>query len=94
MIGITSYGAYIPKHRLNRMSIVEAVGWFAPANVMVAQGERSFCNWDEDSLTMAVAAARDCLTGRDKSLLDAVYLCSTTLPWALSSSKSAGVAET
>jgi 3-hydroxy-3-methylglutaryl CoA synthase len=36
MIGITSYGAYIPKLRLNRMSIVEAVGWFAPAIVMVA----------------------------------------------------------
>ena len=82
MIGITSYGAYIPKLRLNRMSIVEAMGWFAPAIVMVAQGERSFCNWDEDSLTMAVAAARDCLTEVDKEALEAVYLCSTTLPFS------------
>ncbi len=26
-------------------------------------GTRSYCNWDEDSLTMAVDAARDCLAG-------------------------------
>ena len=58
MIGITSYGAYIPRLRLDRMAIYQAMGWFAPAIVMVAQGERSMCNHDEDSLTMAVAAAR------------------------------------
>ena len=82
MIGITSYGAYIPRLRLNRMAIVQAMGWFAPAIMTVAQGERSMCNWDEDSLTMAVAATRDCLRGRDKTALDAVYLASTTLPFA------------
>ena len=49
---------------------------------MVAQGERSMCNHDEDSLTMAVAAARDCLTGMDKRKIDGSYLCSTTLPFA------------
>ena len=67
MVGITSYGAYIPRLRLDRMAIFQNMGWFAPAVVMVAQGERSMCNWDEDSLTMAVAAARDCLTGVDRS---------------------------
>jgi len=82
MIGITSYGAYIPRLRLDRMAIFQAMGWFAPAIVMVAQGERSMCNHDEDSLTMAVAAARDCLTGKDKRAIDGVYLCSTTLPFA------------
>jgi len=81
MIGITSYGGYIPRLRLNRMSIFQSMGWFAPAIVMVAQGERSFCNWDEDSLTMAVAAAQDCLRGMDKRAVDALYLCSTTLPF-------------
>ena len=55
MIGIVSYGGYIPKLRLNRMSIFQSMGWFAPAIIMVAQGERSFCNWDEDTLTMAVS---------------------------------------
>ena len=82
MIGITSYGAYIPRLRLERMAIVQAMGWFAPAIMTVAQGERSMCNWDEDSLTMAVAAARDCLAGRDKARLDTLYLASTTLPFA------------
>ena len=82
MIGITSYGAYIPRLRLERMAIFQAMGWFAPAIVMVAQGERSMCNHDEDALTMAVAAARDCLSGTDKKLIDGSYLCSTTLPFA------------
>jgi 3-hydroxy-3-methylglutaryl CoA synthase/NAD(P)-dependent dehydrogenase (short-subunit alcohol dehydrogenase family)/putative sterol carrier protein len=82
MIGITSYGAYIPRLRLDRMAIFQAMGWFAPAIMMVAQGERSMCNWDEDSITMAVAASRDCLKGMDKDGLDALYLASTTLPFA------------
>jgi 3-hydroxy-3-methylglutaryl CoA synthase/NAD(P)-dependent dehydrogenase (short-subunit alcohol dehydrogenase family)/putative sterol carrier protein len=82
MIGITSYGAYIPRLRLDRMAIFQAMGWFAPAIMMVAQGERSMCNWDEDSITMAVAACRDCLRGRDKQKLDALFLASTTLPFA------------
>ncbi|MBW2428207.1 MAG: 3-hydroxy-3-methylglutaryl CoA synthase, partial [Deltaproteobacteria bacterium] len=82
MIGITSYGAYIPRLRLDRMAIFQAMGWFAPAIMMVAQGERSMCNWDEDSITMAVAASRDCLNGKDKDSLDALYLASTTLPFA------------
>jgi len=82
MIGITSYGAHIPRLRLNRMSVFQAMGWFAPATIMVAQGERSLCNHDEDSLTMAVAAARDCLIGKDKKTVDGLYLCSTTLPFA------------
>jgi 3-hydroxy-3-methylglutaryl CoA synthase/putative sterol carrier protein len=82
MIGVTSYGGYIPRLRLNRLSIFQSMGWFAPAIIMAAQGERSFCNWDEDSLTMAVASSRDCLHGMDKKSVDAIYLCSTTLPFA------------
>jgi 3-hydroxy-3-methylglutaryl CoA synthase/NAD(P)-dependent dehydrogenase (short-subunit alcohol dehydrogenase family)/putative sterol carrier protein len=82
MVGITSYGAYIPRLRLDRMAIFQAMGWFAPALMMVAQGERSMCNWDEDAITMAVAASRDCLRGQDKQKLDALYLASTTLPFA------------
>jgi len=82
MIGITSYGAYIPRLRLNRMSIFQSMGWFAPAIIAVAQGERSMCNWDEDSITMAVAAAQDCITGKDKIALDGMYMASTTMPFA------------
>jgi 3-hydroxy-3-methylglutaryl CoA synthase len=82
MVGITSFGAYIPRLRLNRFQIVQAVGWFAPAIMTVAQGERSACNWDEDSLSMGVEASRDCIIGLDKEQIDALYLCSTTLPYA------------
>ncbi|MBI5550640.1 MAG: SDR family NAD(P)-dependent oxidoreductase [Desulfobacterales bacterium] len=82
MIGITSYGAYIPKLRLERAAIVQAMGWFAPAIMMVAQGERSMCYWDEDAVTMAVAAARECLTGQDKQAVEGLFLGSTTLPFA------------
>ena len=82
MIGITSYGAYIPRLRLDRMAIFQSMGWFAPAIMVVAQGERSMCNWDEDALTMAVSASQDCIKGMDKTKLDAVYLASTTLPFA------------
>ncbi|MBU1181528.1 MAG: SDR family NAD(P)-dependent oxidoreductase [Proteobacteria bacterium] len=82
MIGITSYGAYIPRLRLDRMSIFQAMGWFAPAIMMVAQGHRSMCNWDEDSITMAVAASRNCLLEKDKKELDGLFLASTTLPFA------------
>ncbi|UCB50164.1 MAG: OB-fold domain-containing protein, partial [Deltaproteobacteria bacterium] len=82
MIGIVSCGGYIPRLRLNRMSIFQNMGWFAPAIIMVAQGERSFCNWDEDSLSMGVEASRDCLKGLEKSTIDGHYLCSTTLPFA------------
>ncbi len=57
MVGITSYGAYVPRLRLNRMAIFQAMGWFAPAIGMVAQGERSMCNWDEDSITIPMKRA-------------------------------------
>jgi 3-hydroxy-3-methylglutaryl CoA synthase len=82
MMGVTSFGAYIPRWRLERMAIFKAMGWLAPAIVTAARGERSMCSWDEDSITMAVAAVRDCLRGRDKQQLDALYLASTTLPFA------------
>ena len=82
MAGITSFGAYIPRLRLPRMEIYRNLGWYAPATVTVAQGERSFCNFDEDTLTMAVEAARDALEGKDRAAVRSVLLASTTLPFA------------
>lgn len=82
MVGILSFGGYIPRLRLNRNAVINSMGWFKPSLMATAQGERSMANWDEDSMTMAVSASRDCLTGMDKSKLDAVYLASTTLPFA------------
>ncbi len=92
MIGITSYGGYIPRLRMDRMTMYQSMGWFAPATIMVAQGERAFCNWDEDPITMAVAAAKDCLIGMDKSRVDGLFACSTTMPFADRSN--AGIVQT
>ena len=59
MVGITSYGAYIPWHRINRMTIYMSIGFVNPAAIM--PGEKAVANYDEDSLTMAVNAGMDCL---------------------------------
>jgi len=75
MAGITSYGAYIPYYRLARADIAAAWG-NAPA-----AGERAVASYDEDSLTMAVAAARDCLQGIDRASVGGLYFASTTAPY-------------
>jgi len=82
MIGITSYGGYIPRYRLSRNTIVQSMAWYSPVIMAVAGGEKSVANWDEDAVSMAVTAARDCMTGRDRKSLDGVNLASTTLPFA------------
>jgi 3-hydroxy-3-methylglutaryl CoA synthase len=82
MIGIVSYGGYIPRMRLNRMAVMKSMGWFAPGLMGLAKGERSMCNWDEDSMTMGVAASQDCLAGLDKKPIDALYMASTTFPFS------------
>ncbi len=81
MIGIKSYGAYIPRLRLSRQAIYQAMGWFSPALMMVAQGERSMCNWDEDSVTMAVSAAMDAISNTDKQNISGILFASTTFPF-------------
>jgi 3-hydroxy-3-methylglutaryl CoA synthase len=83
MVGIVSYGAYLPRLRLNRRAVVEANGWYAPNLAGKGKGTRALANWDEDSLTMAVAAARDCLgPGGDRSHVRNLFLASCTLPFA------------
>ena len=82
MVGITSYGAYIPWYRLNRKIIFEQFGWFNPATAGVAVGEKAVANYDEDTLTMAVSAAVDCLANEDRDSLYGLFLASTSLPFA------------
>lgn len=82
MTGIIAYGAHIPRLRLRREAIADHVAWLVPGVSGLAQGEKAIGNWDEDSVTMAVAAARDCLVGKEKATVDALYLASTTLPFA------------
>jgi 3-hydroxy-3-methylglutaryl CoA synthase len=80
--GITGYGAYVPRLRIDRALIAEAHKWMAPSLKGQAKGSRAFTSWDEDAITMAVEAARDALTGADVNGLQAIYLASTTLPYA------------
>ncbi len=81
MVGITSYGAYIPRYRLQRQAIFQAMGWYAPFTAGIAKGERSVCNYDEDSITLAANAAMNCLAGLDAGKIDALFVGSTTLPY-------------
>jgi len=83
MIGIIGYGGYVPRLRLSREVVTRANAWFAPHLSGKGRGARAMANWDEDSVTMAVAAARDCLgPSEDRSHVRAVYLASNTLPFA------------
>ena len=82
MVGITSYGAYIPWYRMNRKLIFEQLGWFNPANAAHARGEKAVANYDEDAITMAVAAALDCLQQRDRNCIDGLFFASTSMPFA------------
>ena len=75
MIGITSYGAYIPWHRIDRQLFQQAWGGFA------MPGERSVAYCDEDSVTMAVEAAMDCLSDLDSRAVDGLIFATTTSPY-------------
>ena len=81
MIGITSYGAYIPRYRLNRQLILSAMGWMSSGTAGLSRGEKAVAGFDEDSLTMAVAAGIDALKGLDRSQVDAVCFASTSMPF-------------
>ena len=74
MAGILSCGAHIPIHRLSRADI----GKYWEARGL--SGERAVASYDEDSLTMAVAAARNCLRNSSRKI-DAVYFATTTPPY-------------
>ena len=61
MAGIVSYGVYIPIYRLSGESLNQVWGG-------TIKGEKAVANVDEDSLTMGVEAARDCLKGMEKKI--------------------------
>ena len=81
MVGIISYGTYVPHYRIKRETIFQAMGWFNPGIKGVAKGEMAVANFDEDSLTMAVAAGRNAFSEIDKAKIDALFLASTSFPY-------------
>ena len=80
MVGIKSYGAHIPRFRLDRniMQLALLFLGFGPL-----RGEKAVANWDEDSITMAVAAAKDCLRGLGRDKVDGLYFATTSQTYAL-----------
>ncbi|MBI2857663.1 MAG: hydroxymethylglutaryl-CoA synthase family protein [Chloroflexi bacterium] len=70
MAGISSFGAYIPWWRLGP----ETREWGSKA-------ERAVASFDEDSITMAVAAATNCLASTGRERVDGLYYASTSSPY-------------
>lgn len=74
MAGITSISAYIPNYRLPRERIARMWG------TRSIGGAKAVAGYDEDAVTMAVAAARQCLA--DGALNPGgLYFASTTAPY-------------
>ena len=68
MSGISRYGSYLPYFRLQR----SAIG--------TGRGERAVASFDEDSVSMAVEAARDALRGAPAP--DTLIFATTSPPYA------------
>jgi 3-hydroxy-3-methylglutaryl CoA synthase len=69
------WGAYIPPTRLP-LSLI------AGRTPKDGEAEKAVAAFDEDSITMAVAAAVDCLNGVERDTIDGLYFASTTAPYA------------
>lgn len=80
--GISAYGTYIPAQRMSRKAMAQAHAWSTPALGGLGRGNRSFCSWDEDSITMAVEAVRSCLTRNEAESIGTLTFASTTAPFA------------
>ena len=71
MQGIVSYATYIPRFRLTS----DTDNW---SNNF----ERAVANFDEDPITMGVAASQLCVKNVDKTSVKALLFCSTSAPYA------------
>src|SRR5437867_7491131 len=74
MVGIVSYGSYVPYRRLKRSAISQVLG------VPASKGERAVASFDEDSVSMGIEAARDALRSTSPSV-QAVFFATTTPPY-------------
>ncbi|MDO8568133.1 MAG: 3-oxoacyl-[acyl-carrier-protein] synthase III C-terminal domain-containing protein [Dehalococcoidales bacterium] len=69
MAGIASLGVYVPLWRLD----LAVLGG--------GRGEKAVANYDEDSLTMGVAAGMNCLRDIDRSTVEGLFFATTTSPY-------------
>ncbi|MEM2925160.1 MAG: hydroxymethylglutaryl-CoA synthase, partial [Methanocellales archaeon] len=87
--GIIGYGVHIPKFRI---SMEEVAKFVKEDPELLKQStmfiEKAVLNWDQDSTTMAVDAARNALlhAGIDGEEIDAIYFGSESKPYAVKAS--------
>ena len=65
--GLIAYGSYLPFQAISRQSIFDQIGWIQGGLKAYAKGKRSYADWDEDAVTLAVAAARQLLKTADNT---------------------------
>jgi hydroxymethylglutaryl-CoA synthase len=86
MVGIITYGVYIPRYRIRVEEIARVWGANA-ADISGGLGvfEKSVPDMDEDTATIAVEAARNALSRRriDPEKIGAVYVGSESHPYAV-----------
>jgi hydroxymethylglutaryl-CoA synthase len=86
MVGIITYGVYIPRYRIKVEEIARVWGANA-ADISGGLGvfEKSVPDMDEDTATIAVEAARNALSRRriDPEKIGAVYVGSESHPYAV-----------
>lgn len=75
MYGIQAYGTYVPFYRLKKATVAAAYG------AAGKKGEKAVAYYDEDSLTMAVAAALEAAEGKSSAAVQAVSFATTTSPY-------------
>ncbi|GAB1378890.1 hypothetical protein [Pararhodobacter aggregans] len=78
MANIIRIGACLPRLRLERRAMAQAMGWLVPG-AGAGRGTRTLAFWDEDSVTLAVAAARGALGGDSA---ESLTFATTTPPYA------------
>ncbi len=75
MAGILSYGAYVPFNRLQRAAVGAAL------ETKADKGERAIASYDEDTVTMAVEAARVAMAGAAGTIPSSLFFATTEPPY-------------
>jgi hydroxymethylglutaryl-CoA synthase len=73
-VGIVAFGAYIPATRLP-LALIHG------GKARDGGPEKAVAGFDEDAITLAVAAAVNCLAGVDRGTVAGVYFATTTSPF-------------
>ncbi len=84
-VGITSYGAYVPRHRIKSEEIARIWGDDANTGKALNVHQKSVPGPDEDVATISVTAARQCLRRAHTGPADigAIYVGSESHPYAV-----------